>query len=90
MKNSSNSNMKHVFHHLESIKPVEPNANLQARTWVKIQKQYQVPKIWVRVAACFFVALMGTEFYLTFNKIKTSNKDISLVIYKPNNMLYHE
>jgi len=90
MKNSSNNDMKQVFEHLANIKKVEPNANLYSKTLGKIQGQNVIPVFWVRAVACLLVAFISTEFYFIFSKNHSDSKDISIVIYKTNNILYHE
>jgi hypothetical protein len=90
MKNSSNKDMKQVFEHLANIKTVEPNVNLYEKTVVKIQGQNVIPMFWVRTVACLLVAFISTQFYFTFSKNHSDSKDISSVIYKTNNILYHE
>ena len=90
MKNSSNTNMKEVFEHLENIKMVEPNANLYAQIVCKVKRQNVIPLFWVRAVACVLLAFISTEFYVSFNKTKSNKSDISLLIYKTNNILYNE
>ena len=90
MKNSSNKDMKPVFGHLANIKTAEPNANLYAKTVGKIQRQNVIHMFWVRAVACLLVAFISTEFYFTFSRNHSDSKDISIVIYKTNNILYHE
>ena len=90
MKNSSNEDMIQVFEHLANIKTVEPNASLFEKTVGKIQGQNVIPLFWVRAVACLLVAFISTEFYFTFRRNHSDRKDISIVIYKTNNILYHE
>ena len=90
MKNSSNEDMKQVFEHLANIKSVQPNANLYEITIGKIQGQNVIPMFWVRAVACLLVAFISTEFYFTFIRNHSDSKDISITIYKTNNILYHD
>lgn len=90
MKNSTNKDMKQVFEYLANIKSVEPKANLYTKTLGKIQGQNVIPMFWVRAVACLLVAFISTEFYFTFSKNHSNNNDISITIYKTNNILYHE
>jgi|APHig6443717497_1056834.scaffolds.fasta_scaffold248272_1 hypothetical protein len=90
MKNSSNTDMKQVFEQLANVNKVEPSINLYAQTLNKIQRQKIIPLFWVKVVACLFILFIGSEFYLTTNKNNTAKKDISIIIYKTNNILYDE
>ncbi len=82
--------MKQVFEHLAHIKQVEPSANLYAQTIRKIRKKNTISMFWVRAVACLLIIFISTEFYFTVTKYHSSNKDISIIIYKTNNILYHE
>jgi len=90
MKNSSHKYLKKVFDQLANIKTVEPEANLYAKTFRKIQRQNAISMFWLRAVACFLMAFISTEFYFTLSKNHIDRKDISIVIYKTNNILYHE
>ncbi len=90
MKNSSNTDMKQVFEHLSTIKMVEPSINLYSQTLKKLQRQNVIPLFWVRSVACLLLLFISAEFYIALNKNHLANKDISTVISKTNNILYHE
>ena len=90
MKNSSNTDMKEVFEQLANIKMAEPSETLYAQTLIRLKRQNVIPLFWVRAVACLLIAFIMTEFYIASNKSNYSNNDISVVIYKPNNILYNE
>lgn len=90
MKNSSNSTMEHVFNLLANIQTAEPSRNLHSKTLKKLQRQTTIPLFWVSVAACLLIAFISTEFYIATFKNNTTKEDISMLITKTNNILYHE
>jgi len=90
MKKASNLNMEEVFDQLAKIKTVAPSNDLHLKTIKKLQKQNIIPLFWVKVAACFLLAIFATEYYLVSIKKDTFNKEISIVFAKTNNILYHE
>lgn len=90
MKKTSNLNMEEVFDQLAKIKTVAPSNDLHLKIINKLQKQNIIPLFWVKVAACFLLAIVATEFYIFSNKKDTFNQEISIVFTKTNNILYHE
>jgi hypothetical protein len=82
--------MKQVFEHLAHIKQVEPDANLYAQTIRKIRRKNTISMFWVRAVACLLITFISTEFYFAVSESNSSSKDISVIIYKTNNILYHE
>lgn len=90
MKDTSNKSMKQVVKQLANIKKIEPSVSLHAKTLQKIQKQNVIPMFWVNAVACLLIVFITTEFYVASCKNETSDKDISSILSKTNNILYNE
>ena len=90
MKNSSKTDMNQVFDHLAAIKTVEPDEALYARIALKIGRKNVIPMVWVRAAACLLILFVAAAIYMVTSKSKSDSNDISIVIYKTNNILYNE
>jgi hypothetical protein len=90
MKNSSNIDMEEVFEHLANIKKAEPSTNLHTRILNSIHKQNVIPLFWVRAVASLLIAFITTELYIASNKNNANSENISIMISKTNNILYHE
>lgn len=90
MEDSSNKNMKQVFEHLANIKMVDPSNILYTKIINKLQEKNTISMYWVKVAACFFVVFTSFEYYIIQSKTHSNSKDISVVMYKTNNILYNE
>ena len=89
-KNSSNKDMKKVFEKLANIKMAEPSETLYAQTLIRLKRQNVIPLFWVRAVACLLIVFIMTEFYIASNKTNYYDNDLSVVIHKPNNLLYNE
>jgi hypothetical protein len=90
MENSSNEEMNQVFEKLSNIKQVEPGSNLYHKTINKLRKQNNISLFWVRAVACVLIAFLSAEFFIVSIKNQTNKKDISILIYKTNHILYNE
>ncbi len=86
MKNSSNNFMELEI--LTKIQQVEPKDELYTQILEKIQQKNTISWNWVRIAACFFIIALATEYTLVHKK--NTQLELANLLPQNSNILYYE
>lgn len=93
MSLSSNQNMEFILEQLGEIKQIEPNAQLALKIHQKIQEKENRLKRRYQIAVCIFLLFISSEFFMAYKNFQSkqnNHSELTAIIYKTHNVLYHE
>jgi len=82
--------MEKQFDILNSIKRVEPRAELQEIIKQRIATEIYVKPSWITAAAAILLLFFAAEIYLATYANRNAKNDISVLVQKTNNNLYND